>query len=428
MTASSLRRFLAATKYVALIAAFAAPMTTAPRAPAGVTADGGLVSCDSTGLGGTVIYVGGSSAAKPMLKNVSLTLATQTNAIRLIYISLGSCAGLSDITSSTAEKSTGTYWDNTNGNAELSCAPGGGAGAQLDVAVSDVYATTCNNITLGSMQKDFPGSTQMFSFIVAQHSKHNTISSEAAFVTYGFGGASNAVDTWSNPSFIYKRDPTKSGSYSMLAALLNLSQAKMLAAPDTIPGAGKTPDVLNAVYAADAMNPDASLGVVSQDYADANRVGTSSTTPVKSLAFQDKGGSCAIYPDSGATKYDKSNVRTGKYPFWGPVHFITNTDGSGNPVKTQVATLLSFFTRQGLDATNKQKMIDNEVAAFTVPQCAMQVQRAGEVSPDSVVTPFTPTEPCGCYFEYKATGSTSCTACTSTCNTGVCRYGYCEAQ
>jgi hypothetical protein len=360
-----------------------------------------------------------------MLKQVSQTLATQTNKIRLIYISLGSCAGLSDITTSTPDATTGTYWDDTNGNAELSCTEPQG-GVQLDVAASDVYASSCTNITLGTNQKDYTGSVQVFSFVVPQHSKQTVISSEAAFVTYGWGGVTNVVDTWSDATYIYKRDPAKSGTYSLLAKLLGLDPAKM---KGTIPGAGKTPDILNAVYAADAQKPDASIGVLSQDYADANRVGTASTTPVKILAFQDKGAACGFYPDSKKDAYDKANVRSGLYPFWGPIHFVTNTTG-GNPTKPEVKTLLSFFTREGLDATNKQKMIDNEVAAFTVPQCAMKVTRTAEVSPATPASSYDPPEPCGCYYEKKATGATSCTVCTDNgpCGSGTCRYGYCEAK
>jgi len=387
----------------------------------------GAVTCDATGLGGTVIYVAGSSAAKPMLKQVSATLATQNTPIRIIYISLGSCAGLTDITTNTKEATTGTYWDETNGNAELSCDEPTG-GATVDVAVSDVFATSCSNITLGANQKDFPGSVQVFSFIVPQHSKQNVISQEAAFVVYGWGGQTNVVDTWSDLTYIYKRDPSKSGTYSMLAKLLNLDPNKE---KGTIPGAGKTPDILNAVYAADAANPDKAIGVVSEDYADANRVGSSSTTPVKILAYQDHGSTCGYYPDSTKNAYDKANVRSGLYPFWGPIHFITNVDNSQNPSNASVAAMLAFFTRNGLDDTNKKKMIDNEVAAYTVPQCAMHVQHTAETSPGISLTPaaYDPPEPCGCYYEYKATGSTSCTACPGgTCNSGVCRYGYCEAK
>ena len=43
-----------------------------------------------------------------------------------------------------------------------------------------------------------------------------------------------------------------------------------------------------------------------------------------------------------------------------------------------------------------------------------------------------PPAPCGCYFDFKATGATACTACTSNgdcpTNSPVCRYGFCEVQ
>src|ERR1700690_417939 len=97
----------ATSKCVAAIVAAGAVTLTSAAAHA--------VTCAVTGLPGTVIYVAGSSASKPMLKQVSGTLAIQSSPIRLIYISLGSCAGLSDITTNTKEATTGTYWDETNG-------------------------------------------------------------------------------------------------------------------------------------------------------------------------------------------------------------------------------------------------------------------------------------------------------------------------
>jgi hypothetical protein len=383
-------------------------------------------TCAASGLSGAVVYVGGSSAAKPMLKNVSATLATA--GIRLVYVSLGSCVGLTDITgANNTEKSSGVVWDETGTlsdagvGAEITCDNSAGVG--LDVAISDVFPTTCSNITLKGTQTDYHGSNQVFSFIVPTTSKHATISSEAAFVVYGFGGATQVVDTWNDITHIFMRDPTKSGSYAMTSSLIGLLPSKM---KGTIPGAGKTPDILAAVYGdTSGTNKDKSIGVVSQDYADANRPGTNSTTPVKILAFQDKGSSCAYFPDSTDKTYDKINVRNGIYPFFGPLHLIADTTPTAN-----VTTVLSYFTRTGLTAAQKKTMIDNEVAAFTIPQCAMKVSRTAEVTPALSITPYDSPEPCGCYFEYKATGKTSCTQCTDNgpCGSGQCRYGYCEAK
>jgi hypothetical protein len=46
------------------------------------------------------------------------------------------------------------------------------------------------------------------------------------------------------------------------------------------------------------------------------------------------------------------------------------------------------------------------------------------------MTPASIAEPCGCYFDFKTTGASTCAACTddSTCGAGKCRHGYCEAK
>ena len=135
--------------------------------------------CTNTGLPGTVVFVAGSSAAKPMLKQVSATLAGLSQPVRIVYQSLGSCAGLSDVTTGTKEPATGIVWDGTG--TEVTCdAPNGGA--DVDVAISDVYASTCTNITIPAGQKDFTGSVQVFDFVVPPSSKETVISQEAAFI------------------------------------------------------------------------------------------------------------------------------------------------------------------------------------------------------------------------------------------------------
>lgn len=380
--------------------------------------------CTSTGLAGTPVFIAGSSAAKPMLKQVSAALAAATSPVRLVYQSLGSCAGLSDMTTNTKEPATGIVWDGTG--TEMSCdAPSGGAA--VDLAISDVFPTSCTNITLGANQKDFPGSVQVFDFVVPPSSKETVISQEAAFVVFGFGGQTNVVNPWADAAFIYRRAAT-SGTYSMTAKLLGLDIAKF---KGTIPGAGKSGDVLTAVHAADATSPDKALGVLSADFADTNRGGPSA---IKVLAYQPKNAACGFYADSSGTAFDKLNVREGRYPFWGPLHFVTNVDGQGKPSNPTVAQVLSYFTREGLDVATKKKMIDAEVAGYTVPQCAMKVSRTAEVSTTDSAAAFSPAEPCGCYFESKATGATpkACAVCADDNGCGgstpKCRYGFCEAK
>ncbi len=72
--------------------------------------------------------------------------------------------------------------------------------------------------------------------------------------------------------------------------------------------------------------------------------------------------------------------------------------------------------------------LDYVIAAGLVPACAMKVSRGSEGGPEAL---FTPSAPCGCYYESKVPmGSTSCTVCTDNtpCGGGMCRHGYCEAK
>jgi len=386
--------------------------------------------CLNTGLPGAPVIFAGSSAAKPMLKAISQTLATAQTPVRLIYISLGSCAGLADVTMPKKETTVGSYWDSM-GN-ELMCdnqldAMGNPnlAGNPVDVGISDVFPASCSPpITLMPNQTDFTGSAQIFGVVVPPSSKANAISMEALAFVYGWGAMMpNVLDPWTDPNYVFRRGNT-SGTYTMTSKLTGLDINKF---KGIIPGNGKSGDILTAVANANSTAPDKAIGVLSADFFDANRSGMSA---VKLLAYQHKGADCGIYPDSSKDALDKLNVRLGVYRFWGPVHYVTNS-ANGKPANPIVASALSYFTRDGLSAADKKTMIDNEVKAFTVPQCAMSVKRTGEVAPsDGGLVPYTPDEPCGCYYEYKATNATKCTTCMNdtACGAGKCRYGYCEAK
>ncbi len=404
----------------------------ASLAAAGIFAAAGDAQADTacSSLSGTPVVFTGSSASKPMLKQVSPLLVKLAAPVRLLYQSVGSCQGLSDITTMTKDPATAIYWDDTSGT-ETTCTLTDVAGVIPDVAVSDVYPTSCANITVPAGQKDFTGSAQIFNFIVPATSKENVISMEAAFVVFGWGGQTNTIDPWSDPANIFRRAPT-SGTYTMLSKLIGLDISKLKGTcPDGAACKAKTGDIVSAVHNADATAPNAAIGIASSDFADANRGGMAA---VKILAYQHKGAACGIYPDSSSTALDKYNVRHGYYPFWGPLHFVTAVDGAGVPTNKAVASTLSYFTRQGLtDAAAKKAMIDYEVAAFTVPQCAMSVKRTAEVAPnDTGLVAYTPDEPCGCYYESKATMAApkACVVCVddSPCGAGKCRYGFCETK
>ena len=160
-----------------------------------------------------------------------------------------------------------------------------------------------------------------------------------------------------------------------------------------------------------------SIGILSMDYADKNRGN------LRSLYLQAKGQSCGYLPDSTKNSFDKTNVRDGHYPLWGYVHFFTPVGPGGVPSDAAKA-LVTRFSVSHLD----QSLVDNIIGASLVPQCAMKVTRTSEVGD------FTPQNglSCGCYFDLKTTGKTSCQACQTSIDCpssrSACNYGYCEVN
>jgi hypothetical protein len=180
---------------------------------------------------------------------------------------------------------------------------------------------------------------------------------------------------------------------------------------------------------------------------------------IKPLAFQATKQDCGYYADSDVSHFDKINVRQGRYDIWGPEHFVTAVDGSGNPLAnpatsgnpvpstsanvqkvigyiTHAATgSLPFPAATALTPDQLQTVITAESSANFIPECAMQVQRSSELGSQAS---YQPKEACGCYFE-SLTGkgttlSSYCKTCTSAATDckdpayPACNFGYCEAQ
>ncbi|MGH2899000.1 MAG: hypothetical protein ACRDMZ_10035, partial [Solirubrobacteraceae bacterium] len=76
----------------------------------------------------------------------------------------------------------------------------------------------------------------------------------------------------------------------------------------------------------------------------------------------------------------------------------------------------------------EQRLVDDIIRASLTPQCAMKVSRTAEMGDFAVRSGFS----CGCYFDFKTKGKTSCQTCvTSEDCTGAapsCNYGYCEVN
>jgi len=365
------------------------------------------------------LYIAASGNHKALLKQASAVLRAASTPATIVFQSYVSCAALDLALSNGTTKAVGTalYWDASG--MEVTCEIPI-AGVDPDVVMSDVYASTCER-TLPPTLKDFLGPIQVMTFVVPGASTETSISAEAAYVTFGFGGAPYPVAPWTDPSKLFIR-PDTAGTKLLLAKAIDLPAGKWRGVP--LPNAGA---VLTAVL--DSVAPQSTLGIITTELSDVWRV-PQMGRQLKTLAYRHKGQSCGYYPDSSSTVYDKRNVREGRYPLWGPFHVVTKVDASGAPTNARVAQLVNVLERRGISEAEKQSMTDAEIAAHAVPVCAMKVQRTSEME---LPRPFTPAEPCGCYFDSKTGGDTAaCTACTmdTQCSgtTPKCRFGFCEVK
>lgn len=365
------------------------------------------------------IYVAGSSAIGPLIKQMGVALAKAGATSTLVYQSQGSCVGVDTVVNNKNITGNGTYYDNMGAQQTCTLEMGGTA---VDVGVSDVYAKTCadTGITIpGSGFADTAGPIQAMLFVAPLKSNQQAITYEEARLVFGFGGVTCGVDPWTDMSQLFIRNGT-SGTQNIIGYSLDLVPASKMKGVDSKSSTGV---VTNLTMAAD---PDKALGILAADVYDTNRM------TLKALAFRAKGQMSAYFADSDAAALDKRNVRDGHYTPWGPLHLITTgAQPSGNAKK-----FVDWVTGAVVpnDPNNKPiwaDIIDLQIASNVIPKCAMTVDRTAEVGD---LKRYADPAPCGCYFESVATkkAPAGCTACKADadCKGGTpkCRHGFCEAR
>jgi hypothetical protein len=354
------------------------------------------------------VYVSGSSAAKPFLQQFGENLAA-TGEMTLVYQSAGSCVGVDAIVNDSLIQGKATYWA-VNGD-EGSCDLDLG-GTAVDLGISDVFATTCPELSLVSDLpadvQDDPGPVQTMGFVVPASSPETSISADAAYFVYGFGSDSG-FSPFTDESSILQRTSV-SGTQSLIASVIGVPPIKFHGVMNQA-----SSDLLAQLInlGRDDSTAFKSIGILVAGDADANR------SQVRLLPFQDAGQSCGYYPDSSPTSLDKQNVRDGHYPIWGPMHFLTRKPNSRT--ERLVAYLTGTASIGGLD------LIQVYVQSRVLPRCAMRVTRETD---GGRIEAYRPANPCGCYFEKQATGATRCQPCTtsSQCPESApqCSLGFCE--
>jgi hypothetical protein len=446
---------------LATLLATLAVLTAAPLARAG--------SVDCTTLSHPV-YVSGGSAAKPHLLALAAALSQSGVNVSLIYAAPTACIGLEDIVASPAqtESATPSFLNPaTTPPSAQSCTAGGSPypAFYADIGVSGAYPSSCitPTITLGSGFDDFQGPIEAFEISTPWGASQHSISAEAAYVVFGYGGQTYTVSPWIVPADIWTRGVT-SAVQLLIGDGIGLSGSKWLYNTGDA-GAAQilTSETTMVSTLASATATDTTIGILGSGALDPYKFApTTSDAGVKSggiqpLAFQATEQDCAYYADSDVSHFDKINVRQGRYDIWGPEHFVTAVDGSGNPVANtnsstnppQVASstadvqaVISYITHAtsghlpfpaatALTPTELKAVITAESNAYFIPECAMQVSRTSEVGSEMS---YQPTQGCGCYFEsLTGTLSSYCKTCASKsdCKDAshpACNFGYCEAQ
>jgi hypothetical protein len=391
-------------------------------------------ACADLAAKGTLVYVTGSSAAKPFLQQVAQQLAG--TGIYLVYTSTGSCIGVDAVVNGTPMKTgaspapaaSATYWDSSSSSGVACDLPA--AGVAADIGASDVFAQSCSGFELTDLDslqiRDAHGPIQTMTFAVPASSAYSEISAQAAYFVFGFGKdggvrSSSGAPIWNDESSLFVRSPT-SGTQAMLAAAIGVPASAWRGKPH------KTSDDVAADLQTAGQSQDSAnraIGILAADYIDSKNL----RAQVHVLAFQDSSQTCAVYPDSTSGAHDKRNVRDGHYPIWGPLHLLLKVDQFGNPVNAanrQAVTDIVGYLSGTKVLPNGVQLIDVYAQSGLVPECAMHVTRTND---GGNITPYAPASPCSCVFEAKATGATTCTPCKvqGDCAAAqTCSQGYCE--
>jgi ABC-type phosphate transport system substrate-binding protein len=358
------------------------------------------------------VYGLGANSVKPLVSKVAAALAAANPPLTVVYQGPGQCVGLNALLGPVNMTGTATYWDATG--QEKSCNLPALDGQPVEIAYMNSYATLCPGVAaLPPDVGDFLGPVQSFDFIVPKASSQTVISAAAAYFVYGFGAAGQA-EPWIDENRIFKRDPNSGAA--LFIALASGVPAEKLKGIDAKSN-GNTITLVST-----APNPESAIGIVSGEVAEANQ------NVISTLAYQHYGQSCGYWPSTTASSFDKRNIRDGHYFIWSPTHFFTRVDAQGKPTSAGAEKLIGYITGT-LAPPAGVDVLELEIEAGTVPDCAMEVRRESDLGP---IESYAPKEPCGCYFDSVATGNTTCAKCATNDDCGPnapnCRYGFCEVN
>jgi hypothetical protein len=366
------------------------------------------------------VYLQVGDTQEPLMKELGRKLRDEDPPITLVYLTSGSCTNIEALYTDVPITKNALYapsssekpsWKTTDAAIECKMPA---VGQKVELANSALFVSSCNPADPPARIKLFQGPVQPYGFVVPSTASQRAITAEEAYFAFGFGNQ-NQAEPWNDESLMFIRTVTKS-TLLTLAATISVQGAKWHGQRFD-----KSSEVMNAVVA--SPMPEKTIGILGAELYDKNR------DKLKLLAFRAFKQRRAYFPDSTSTAFDKRNVRDGHYVPWSPTVWITKVDAQGKPTDEDVGYVIDLILGNETTRTPKFEPLDVVISVGLVPDCAMAVTRsyeAGELSS------YEPEEPCGCYYEAKASGKApaSCIQCDETkpCKSGSCRHGYCEAR
>jgi hypothetical protein len=362
-----------------------------------------------------IVYVTGSTNMLPLLQAVAPLMAADDPSYVVVFQPQTSCKGAGAMFDPDPSKrlikdipgNWAFFYDASGTKNYCTLRP---EGDRVDVGESDVYARTCGFEPKPGIA-DYTGPIQAITFVVPAGSSQRSISAEAAHILFGAGGNQGALSPWTDPRMYFVRS-AGTGTIQLTSRAINVP-------PDAWWGIDRlsSDNLRDSMEVVDPSLAEKAIGVLSSDFADRARAN------LRILAFQGAGQSCGYLPDSSPNSFDKANVRDGHYPIWGPIHLYAETS---NGVPSAAAdALVRRFSLPRLD----QKLIDAIVTGGYIPACAMRVRRDQEMGP---MVSHQPQFSCGCYYDSRVNGRSSCTPCAGPgecpSTRPACNYGFCEVQ
>lgn len=372
----------------------------------------------------------GGSAATATIGRVAAALRQITDPITVYFHDPGACLGFEELIQGKLDASSTTtvkYW-NADGSQQTCDVP-----ADVDVPVQFGHMGNTADFCVGyegGLPDGFEETlapVQTVNVFTDVNSSQRSISAEALYYIYGLGAANANIAPWTNPAHLAFRARDSFVHQFIAYSVFNDVGKVFYDNPNLSTGGNQRLGTqvqtngasINHIIASGATSAESPLGYASGSAVDAQ------STRVKTLAYQHFGQECAYWPDSTESTLDKVNVRKGLYYFWTPGHFYYPEDQDPD-----VQEFIGYFTGEleSPSTISGPTILERIILAGDIPICAMEVSREGTAGP---IFSAAPAEPCGCYFEAKATGNASvCDPCTedNDCSgSQKCRYGYCEA-